>query len=83
MLQDVLRDSEAVLASDDPELLVTKTYLADLYRIEGKLDLAEPLLREVAERQANVLGDDHQEVLHSPFFPGRGLRANGAGERSG
>jgi serine/threonine protein kinase len=54
-----------LLGADHPDTLTSKYHLAELYRLQGKLDLAEALHREVLEGRTRKLGPDHPDTLQS------------------
>ena len=50
---------QRVLPADHPRVLSTMNNLGVLYRQQGRLDKAEPLLTDALEGRRRVFGDEH------------------------
>lgn len=64
-VEKVLALRSATLGADHPDTLHALQFLAVLAQQRGALDVALPMLRELAERQRTRLGADHTEALLS------------------
>ncbi len=63
-IQDALRAAEA-FGPDDPRLATSLNNLAELYRLQGRYEEAEPLNKRALAIREKVLGPEHSEVATS------------------
>ena len=64
-MKELLTKSETTQGPDHPNTLKSAVNLAELYRCQGKYDLAEPLMKKFLAKSETEKGPDHSDTLKS------------------
>ncbi|XP_017762659.1 PREDICTED: uncharacterized protein LOC108552558 [Eufriesea mexicana] len=65
VFQEVLNLQKQVLSSDHPDILKTRSFIAETLRQQGKCDEVMVICQDVLNKQEQILGVEHPDTLHS------------------